>query len=81
MVMLLAAAVFLARAAEAPFAVSTPATLVDLDFGKLKGAPTRLAWSPNEGEFYLQTVDDGAKSRHYILRVGASPQGADGEPA
>jgi hypothetical protein len=68
------------RASEPPFVVSTPATLVDLDLGKLKGAPTCLAWSPNEGEFYLQTVDDGAKMRHYILRLGSSPQSADGEP-
>jgi hypothetical protein len=78
--LLLASAALIGRAAEPPFVVSTPATLVDVDLGKLKGAPTCLAWSPNEGEFYLQTVDDGAKMRHFIIRLGSSPQAADGEP-
>jgi hypothetical protein len=77
--MLLASAALIGRASEPPFAVSAPAALIDLDLGKLKGAPTCLAWSTNEGEFYLQTVD-GATMRHYILRLGSSPEAADGEP-
>jgi hypothetical protein len=77
--MLLASAALIGRASEPPFAVSAPAALIDLDLGKLKGAPTCLAWSTNEGEFYLQTVD-GAKMRHFILRLGSSPEAADGEP-
>ena len=78
--LLLASAALIGRASELPFAVSTPTTLVDLDLGKLKGTPTCLAWSPDAGEFYLQTVDDGAKMRHYIVRLGSSPQSTDGEP-
>ena len=78
--LLFASAALIAQASEPPFVVSAPATLLDLDLGKLKGAPTCLAWSPNEGEFYLQTVDDGAKMRHYILHVDSSPQAADGQP-
>lgn len=78
--LLLASVALSAHASEPPFAVSTPATLLDLDLGTLKGAPTCLAWSPTEGEFYLQTVDDGAKMRHYILRLGSPPQAADGQP-
>jgi hypothetical protein len=78
--LLLASAALTGGVSELPFAVSTPAALMDLDLGKLKGAPTCLAWSPNEGEFYLQTVDDGAKMRHYILRLGSQPQTTEGEP-
>lgn len=79
--MLLASAALTGRAADGPFAVSSPATLVELDGRTLKGAPVCLTWSPTDGEFYLQTVDDAGKARHYIMRLGGAPHGVDGEPA
>jgi dipeptidyl aminopeptidase/acylaminoacyl peptidase len=50
---------------------STPSAVADLDMGKLKGEPTRLAWSPDGTQFYLQTTENAgrpnARVRHYIL--------------
>src|SRR5438552_16192618 len=66
--------------AAALFAVSTPAIVAELDAGKLKGAPTCLAWSQAEGEFYLQTVDDDGKMRHFIVRTGTEAQALDAQP-
>jgi hypothetical protein len=77
---LFALAASMASAAEQLFAVSPPATIVDLDFGKLKGIPSALAFSPTDGEFYLQTVDDQSKLRHYIIRLGSAPEPTDTEP-
>jgi len=62
------------------FSVSPPATIADLDFGRLKGVPSCLAWSAAGDELYLQTVDDKTTIRHFIIRVGAEPQPTDGEP-
>jgi len=59
--------------------VSEPQPLTDVDMGKLKGTPAMLTWSPIEGEYYLQTVDDGA-IRHYTFRAGAEPQQVPAEP-
>lgn len=67
-------------AAELFFAVSPPATIADLDFGKLKGVPSGLAWSTTDGEFYLQTVDDQSKLRHYIIHLGSAPEATETEP-
>jgi hypothetical protein len=74
------AAVVVSHAAP-PFVVSHPAIVVDLDVGKLKGVPTALAWSTHDGEFYLQTVDDDRKLRHFLVRSTSDPQGLDEQPA
>jgi hypothetical protein len=51
--------------------VSSPSPVIDLDMGKLKGEPTRLAWSPDGTQFYLQTTENAgrpnAKVRHYLF--------------
>jgi hypothetical protein len=65
--------------AGAPFAVSQPATLADLDFSKLKGSPVGLSWSSTNGEFYLQTADDDGKIRHYIVG-SADAKAIDAQP-
>jgi hypothetical protein len=54
--------------------VSAPATIASLDMGKLKGEPSRLAWSPDGSQLYVQTLEGGfgmpgAKLRHYIVAV------------
>jgi hypothetical protein len=67
-------------AAGPVFSVSPPATITDLDFGRLKGIPSCLAWSSTGDQLYLQTVDDKATIRHYLVRVGTPPQATDGEP-
>jgi hypothetical protein len=66
--------------------VGTPVAVAELDMGKLKGDPFRLAWSPDAQEFYLQTAElDGVgavkKARHYIVAAaGGAPKEVDGEP-
>jgi Tol biopolymer transport system component len=45
-----------------------------LDMGKLKGEPSRLAWSPDGTKVYLQTIEGGfgrpnAKLRHYVFNM------------
>ncbi len=67
--------------------LSTPATIVEIDTGKLKGDLSRLAWSPDAQQLYLQTVErDRAgnikTARHYVLeRGGKPPKGIESEPA
>jgi hypothetical protein len=63
--------------AQAPLAVgklmiSSPASIATIDMDKLKGEPSRLAWSPDATELYLQTIEGGfgkpdAKLRHYLF--------------
>jgi hypothetical protein len=53
---------------------SEPATIAEVDTDALKGQPSRLAWSPDGVEFYLQTLDGdfgraGAKTYHYTFNV------------
>jgi hypothetical protein len=67
--------------------VGAPAAVAELDMGKLKGEPLRLAWSPDGQELYLQTAErDGqgviTKARHYVLAAsGGSPKEVENEPA
>ena len=54
--------------------ISPGSQLVELDMGKLKGEPSRIAWSPDGSQIYLQTLEGGfgrpnAKQRHYIFNV------------
>lgn len=67
----------LARA-QAPVPVgsvslSAPKTIAELDMGKLKGQPSRLAWSPDHTEIYLQTVEgpfhQPKSVRHYMVNA------------
>src|SRR5205807_6187168 len=63
-----------------------PAVVVELDMGKLKGEPWRLAWSPDSKEMYVQTVErDGhgaiKSMKHYVIALDSkSVKSADQEP-
>lgn len=51
---------------------STPAKVAELDSDQLKGQPSRLAWSPDGSQFYLQTLEGtfgqaAAKLRHFTI--------------
>jgi hypothetical protein len=95
MTRLLAALVIVASvgaAAQAPLRVqnvkfSEPATVATLDMGQLKGEPSRLAWSADGRELYVQTLEGafgqpGAKLRHYVFQVeGGTKKDLDAEPA
>lgn len=66
--------------------VSKPAAIVEMDLGRLKGEPVRLAWS-SERQLYLQTLERDTRGavttiRHYLLTTdGQPPRGVDAEPA
>ena len=66
--------------------VSEPATVATLDMGKLKGEPSRLAWSPDGSELYVQTREGApnqanAKLRHYVFTASnGSKRDVDAEP-
>ena len=50
--------------------IATPTPIAELDMGKLKGEPSRLAWSPDGSQLYVQTLEGGfgrpgAKTYHY----------------
>lgn len=51
--------------------VASPTRVAQLDMNKLKGEPSRLAWSPDGEEMYLQTIEGpfhAPKSvRHYLI--------------
>lgn len=54
--------------------ISPGSQLAELDMGKLKGEPSRLAWSPDGSQIYLQTLEGGfgrpnPKLRHYVFQV------------
>jgi hypothetical protein len=65
--------------------VGAPATVGELDLGKLKGDLRQLAWSADGTELYVQTADGdpgSEKLRHYIIPVaGGAPRGIDVPPA
>jgi hypothetical protein len=67
--------------------VSAPAAVVELDTDKLKGEPSRLAWSPDAKEMYIQTVERDSRgtvkaTKHYLVSVdGKRVKGIDQEPA
>jgi dipeptidyl aminopeptidase/acylaminoacyl peptidase len=67
--------------------VAAPTAVVELDMGKLKGEPWRLAWSPDAREMYVQTVErDGhgaiKSTKHYLIALDSkSVKSADQEPA
>jgi hypothetical protein len=57
--------------------------VAELDMSRLKGEPTRLAWSPDGSQFYVQTseykTDRTRTDRHYVVSAsGVKP--AEGMP-
>ena len=64
--------------------VGAPATVAELDLGKLKGDLRQIGWSPDGVELYVQTADGAPpleKFRHFLVPVaggGATP--IDEEP-
>lgn len=77
--------------AQAPVPVGSaklqsPATIAQLDTGKLKGEPTRLGWSPDGKQFYLQTVEgplhQPKATHHYVIdAVDGKVKDTEGEPS
>lgn len=54
--------------------VSQPAKVAELDMDKLKGQPSRLAWSDDGAQLYVQTIEGtfgqpGQKLRHYAVTL------------
>lgn len=78
-------------AGQAPIAVnalkfSDATKVAELDMDKLKGQPSRLAWSNDGSQIYLQTLEGtfgmpGNKLRHYVFSVtGGEKQDVQVEP-
>lgn len=75
-----------ARGAVAPLTIvaASAEPLVELDLSKMKGDLTRLAWSPDGADFYVQTIErDRAgnvkATRHYLLTKSSTPAKDIGE--
>jgi dipeptidyl aminopeptidase/acylaminoacyl peptidase len=54
--------------------VSQGSQVAELNMAKLKGEPSRLAWSPDGSQLYVQTLEGGfgrpnVKLRHYVFNV------------
>jgi hypothetical protein len=65
--------------------LSAPASVVEIDVGKLKGDLVRMAWSPDAAQLYLQTAEPdtrgNVKLRHYTLGLdGQPPKSVDAVP-
>jgi hypothetical protein len=76
-------------APQAP-TISAPRAIAELDLARMRGEPVRLAWSPDEKQLYLQTVEydrsGNPTRRHWIIALdgdggAAPPASADAEPA
>lgn len=65
-------------------ALSSPALVVDLDPGRLKGSPTRMVWAPEGDVLYIQTRDKdglGPTVRHHLVTLDSREvKPIDGEP-
>jgi dipeptidyl aminopeptidase/acylaminoacyl peptidase len=67
--------------------LSPPAAIVEIDTKKLEGDLSRLSWSPDAQQIYLQTIErDRAgnikSARHYLLALnGQAPKQTEQEPA
>lgn len=67
--------------------LSPPAAIVEIDTGKLKGELSRLTWSPDAQQLYLQTVERERAGtvkalHHYVLALdGKPPKSVEEEPA
>lgn len=66
--------------------ISAPATVATLDMGRLKGEPSRLAWSPDGSDLYVQTREGAfgqanAKLHHYVFSAAnGAKRDVDAEP-
>jgi hypothetical protein len=64
--------------------VGPPATVTELDLGKLKGELREIGWSPDGAQLYVQTADGdppSAKRRHYLVSAtGGLPTAVDAQP-
>lgn len=65
--------------------ISTPTAAIEIDAGKIKGNPHRLAWSPDATELYFQTMrrdrSGNPQIEHYILNIASrTVKGASQEP-
>jgi hypothetical protein len=71
-------------AATDPVAVGTPTQVAELDSGKLKGQPKRLAWSPDSARLYLLVTEQknaAPVERHYLIAAsGGAAEAIDGPP-
>ena len=66
--------------------LAAPQPIAEIDLGKLKGDLSRLAWSDDGSQFYVQTVerDRGGNVRathHFLVSNGGAPASVDREPA
>lgn len=63
---------------------SPAATVAELDMGKLKGEPSRLAWSEDGRQFYVRTTENrgkpNEKNRHYLFSLDGKRQDVGAEP-
>jgi hypothetical protein len=89
MPLLLALLVFVAPqpagAGVAALTFSAPTAAAQLDTGKLDGAITRLAWSPDGSQIYLEASKadrfGNVQNRHYVLTLGdKAPERAKAAP-
>jgi hypothetical protein len=64
--------------------VGAPATVTELDLGKLKGELRQVGWSTDGSQLYVQTADGSPPSeklRHYIVPIaGGAPKPVDAAP-
>ncbi len=64
--------------------VGPPVTVSELDLGKLKGELTRVAWSTDGSELYIQTIDGdppSEKQHHYLVpAAGGALRSIDSQP-
>ena len=64
--------------------IGAPATVIELDLGKLKGELRQLGWSIDGTELYVQTADGNSNSerlRHYVVAVtGGAVKQVDAAP-
>jgi hypothetical protein len=72
-------------ASAALIKLSDPGTWAELDFDKLKGRPSRLAWADDDRTIYLQTVEGSTaatlKARHYLIKQSGAPSPIEAQPA
>jgi hypothetical protein len=65
--------------------IGAPATVTELDLGKLKGELRQLGWSIDGTELYVQTADgnpNSEKLRHYVVAVsGGAVTQVDAQPS
>src|SRR6266545_2602601 len=67
--------------------LAPPMPAAEIDTGKLKGDVSRLAWSPDGAEFYVQTVDrdrtgNTIAAHHYVVTAAKkSIKSVEQEPA